>query len=811
MKQRELGSPFGRLLRQYRLAAGLTQEALAERARVSAQGVSALERGLRSTPQRETLELLADALDLGPQDRAALAASAARPSQPRAPRTSRPADTGRGALPVTFTSLHGREDEITGLVAALPEQRLITLSGTGGVGKTRIAIEAARIAADKFADGVAFVELGAIGEGALVAHRTAEAIGAPLDASHLPDAIVAALRSRHLLLILDTCEHVLASVAELVEAILERTEHVHVLLTSRQAAGIAGEVVRRVVSLGETHAVALFATRARAASDAFRLTDDNASQVVEICRRLDGIPLAIELVAPMVTMLSAAEIAGMLRNRLRVIVTPRGRTQKRQQTMEAVLNWSYELLDDRARTLFRRLGVFADGWSLERCRSVCNDETFPTWDVFDALGRLVAASLVVTEERDGVMHFRLLDSTRAYAAELLERSGELPTVYERLAEAVAADVVAARALWDAMDDRAWQRTLTADRETIRALMAHTAATGNAAHPCLRLLVAIPDPGLVFDRREIQRWYDQAANFATCVADVSLEAAYARGRATVYALGQAPAELVCSLARAAVDASRMVGDATGLLEALRLHGNALRRLGRLDASSIAFTEGLPLIDCARATAAKASFFSDWAKRDLRAGDVDKAVERLEQCLAIARPGCISYANALATLAECAFSMGNITMARSCVSRAAIAFRELNLGVYCAVACCNATAYAIADDDFSAAEVAVTEALEVLHEIGITYYVAVAIEHIAVIAALRGRDDVALPILGFTRTAVAAVTTAREPTEQHGYARAMAAIERRIGSEQLKRKLSDFSFVDERRALELAHLALQTETL
>ena len=783
-------------MRRYRLAAGLTQEALAERARVSVQGVSALERGLRTTPQRETLNLLADALALEPNDRAVFTSSILRVARPR---NRNPDAFAHGKLPAAFSSLHGRAQDIAEVASAVVDQRLTTLTGTGGIGKTRIAIEAARAAGSTFGDGVCFVELGAIREGRLVAHRTLQALGAPVDASDLVAAVVAALRARHTLIVFDTCEHVLGDVAELAAAILERASDVHMLVTSRQPIGIAGEIVRQVRSLPPDAAVELFAARALAANDAFRLTDANRADVETICRHVDALPLAIELVAPKTTMLSAAQIASMLRDRLPLL----------QTLLRAVFDWSFDLLDDRERILFRRLGLFADGWTLARCQAVCGDAALSAWDVVETLGRLVGKSLVVADERAGATAFRLLESTRAYAAEILERSGEANLLYERLATVLVVDVADLRSFWDDMDDGTWQRAITAERETIRAVMARPAANDDAAAVLLTLLVAIPDPGLVFERREIRRWYERASALAQCVSDLHLTAAYARGVATLSALDRAPVETICAHARAAVDASRAALAPSGMIEALRLYGNALRQAGRLDEAEAAFNEGWPLIDQAK-PAAKAAFLSDWAMRDLRAGAVDSAQARLERCLIMARPGGIIHANTLTTLGECAFLVDDVAAARSFSSRAIVAFRSLDLGMYLAVACCNAAAYAIADDDADAALEAVAEALDVLRGIGIAYYVAVALEHVAVLAALRDDDDTALPIFAFVQAALNAAGAEREQTEQRGYKRAMAHLAGRLGPARLSQRLADCAHVDERRALELAHLSLRMET-
>ena len=796
-------STFGQLLRQYRLAAGLSQEALAERARVSAQGVSALERGARRHPQRETLALLVSALALSADERAHLEVSAARASRPRAIRSAMHARDIPSQVPPALTSFHGREHDITALMEVVGRQRLVTLTGTGGVGKTRLATETARRIGENFEDGIGFVELGAIGEGHLVVHRTAEALGAPLESPALINAVIAFMRPRHMLLIFDTCEHLLDDVAELVATILNQTEHVHILATSRQALGIVGEVVRNVKSLTVESAVQLFETRARAANDAFELTDTNAESVAEICRRVDGIPLALELVAPLVTVISPHEITEFLTERFRLLSAPFGAALSRQKTMRAILDWSFDLLDERQRTLFRRLGAFADGWTLERCRQVCSDAPLSHDDVLEVLTALIAKSLVVVDSTGERQRFRLLESTRAYALERLEASGEMESTMHRMATALAAEVHRARHLWDTMENGAWQKALGAERESIRAAMAWWMSSHACQELGVALLVDIADPGLVFESDEIRRWYDYAADCVDRIANERLRAMLARCLAHVATLERGRVQTVCELAESAVRAARAAGDPALTGEAMRDLGTALRDADRLDDAEHAFTAAWDFTERHGSLAAKAALLSDWAMRDVSAGALEQARKRLHQCLRIARPGSIIHANTLATLAELAFSTGDINAARSFSMSANNGLRALNLRVYLGVGCCNTAAYAMASDDLAGAHDAVAEALEILQETGVPYYVTVALEHCAVLAALSGDIERACSILGYTQRQIEAAGRVREQTESLGHRRAIRLLEERLGNDHLADRFAQETQIDQTRSLELAY--------
>ena len=706
-------------------------------------------------------------------------------------------------IPAALTSFHGREQDVSALMEVVGRQRLVTLTGTGGVGKTRLAIETARRISGSFADGMSFVELGAIGEGHLVVHRTAEALGAPLESPALVNAVIAFMRPRHTLLIFDTCEHLLDDVAELAAMIVNQTEHVHILATSRQALGIVGEVVRNVKSLTIESAVQLFEARARAANDAFEPSDANAESIADICRRVDGIPLALELVAPLVAVISPREITEFLAERFRLLSAPPGATLPRQKTMRAILDWSFDLLDEQQRTLFRRLGAFADGWTLERCRSVCSDAPLSHVGVLEVLAALVAKSLVVVESTGERQRFRLLESTRAYALERLEASGEMESTMQRMATALAAEVHRVRYLWDTMENVAWQKALGAERESIRAVMTWWMSNTASQDIGVALLVDIADPGLVFESHEIRRWYDYAAGCMDRIDDGRLRAMLARCAAHMAAIDRKRIETVYALAESAVQTARTAGDPALTGEALRILGTALREADRLADAEQAFAEAWDLTERHGSLAAKAALLSDWAMRDLGAAELERARKRLHHCLRIARPGSIIHANTQATLAELAFSIGDIDAARFFSAHANSGLRALNLRVYLGVGCCNAAAYAMAGDDMAGAHAAIEEALEILQETGVPHYVTVALEHCGVLAALGGDTERACSIFGYTQHAIEGTGRTREQTESIGYHRAMRLLEDRLGSAELAQRFAHEVQIDQTRSLELAY--------
>src|SRR6516162_7785104 len=336
-------------------------------------------------------------------------------------------------LPVQLTSFVGRGAQMTDLEKLLVDNRLVTLTGAGGAGKTRLAVEiAARIAAE-FADGVWYVDLAPITHPDVVAFAVARAFGLPDQPGRSTmDTLLRFVRDRQMLVVLDNCEHLLDASAELVVALLGAAPGLTVLATSREPIGVAGEVSWRVPSLSLAHeAIELFVDRARRARPDFVVEHDNAPAVGEICRRLDGIPLAIELAAARVRALSVAEILEGLHDRFRLLTGGARTAVLRQQTLRASVDWSHALLTEPERVVFRRLAVFLGGFDLDAAQAVGGSGAVERYQVLDQLTLLVDKSIVVAENTEGRMRYRLLETVRQYALEKLGESGEADAVRAR--------------------------------------------------------------------------------------------------------------------------------------------------------------------------------------------------------------------------------------------------------------------------------------------------------------------------------------------------------------------------------------------
>ena len=336
-------------------------------------------------------------------------------------------------LPAQFTSFVGRSSELARVRELLADNRLVTVTGAGGAGKTRLAVQVAGQLAGEFSGGVWYVDLAPITDPELVPTTAARALGLPDQPGRSTmDTLTRFIADRQMLVVLDNCEHLLDACAALMVALLEACPELTLLVTSREPIGVAGEVSWRVPSLSLTdEAVELFTDRARRARSDFEISDDNAAVMAEICQRLDGLPLAIELAAARVRALSLTEILDSLHDRFRLLTGGARTAVRRQQTLRASVDWSHALLTEPERVLFRRLAVFLGGFDLEAVRAIAGGGEVERYQVLDQLTLLVDKSLVVAENASGRTRYRLLETVRQYALEKLGESGEADAVRAR--------------------------------------------------------------------------------------------------------------------------------------------------------------------------------------------------------------------------------------------------------------------------------------------------------------------------------------------------------------------------------------------
>jgi predicted ATPase/DNA-binding CsgD family transcriptional regulator len=387
-------------------------------------------------------------------------------------------------LPSEVSSFIGRSAELDDIRRRLGSTRLLTLLGPGGIGKTRLALRVAEIEAGNYPDGVLLVELAALVDHHLVPQVVSDALATePRAANPSSTDLVEQLRGRSLLLVLDNCEHVLDGVSALLDALLRACPGLRVLATSRQSLGVAGEAAWRVPSLPLPHpeegsterlarndAAALFIERAAATSPTFKLTERNVRAIAQICVRLDGLPLALELAAARVRVLSPEQIAERLDDHFRLLTGGARTAPARQQTLRGALDWSFGLLSAHERTVFGRLAVFAGGWTLESAEIVCSDKTIARDLVLDLIDQLVDKSLVTAEVDATEVRYGYLQPVHAYALGVLRGSGESDNVRLQHVHAVTALVRETGVAWERDHQPTWIDRLQRELDNIRSAL-----------------------------------------------------------------------------------------------------------------------------------------------------------------------------------------------------------------------------------------------------------------------------------------------------------------------------------------------------
>jgi predicted ATPase len=415
-----------------------------------------------------------------------------------------PLEAFTGNLPVQLSSFVGRADELAGLAAAVRASPLVTVTGPGGVGKTRLAVHAAADQLPSFRDGAWLCELAPAQDAETMTQAVLAALRArPRVGLSTAGSIVEFLRTRTaLLLVLDNCEHLAAAAAALAADILRGCPGVRILATSQQPLSVGGEQVfgLRPLSLpppdaglataAASEAVSLFAQRAAAARSDFCLSPSNVAAVGEICRRLDGIPLAIELAAARVAALRPAEIAGLLDERFQLLTRGRADAASRQQTLQATVEWSYTLLGQNERRVFDRFGVFPASFDTAAAADIAGADGLQRWDVLDSLTSLVGKSMVAEEEGPGqTSRYRLLETMRIYAVQQLATAGEQDRLRHRHAEYYAALAERAGMELAGPAQLEWQPRIRAERDNLQAAITWALTSGGQARPLAFRIVA----------------------------------------------------------------------------------------------------------------------------------------------------------------------------------------------------------------------------------------------------------------------------------------------------------------------------------
>jgi predicted ATPase/class 3 adenylate cyclase len=508
-------------------------------------------------------------------------------------------------LPRQPTSFVGRDEELAELKALLAKSQVVTIMGTGGVGKTRAALQIGADLLDGSGDGVWFVDLARVSGPEYVVPEIASVFNLQPQQGRSPlDQMLLYLRRKRLLLILDNCEHVVAEASKVVVAILRDCAQVKVIATSREALNVHGEQVYRMPSLSvplpneqpcaegamRYSAVALFVARASAADAQFVFDDNKAASVISICRRLDGIALAIELAAARVIILNVNQLSQHLEDGFSLLTGGDRTALPRQQTMRATIEWSYELLSDEEKTLFCRLSIFHGGWMLEAAAAVCSDKTLDEFAILEKLSSLASKSLVVVEINAESQRYRLLESLRQYALEALQRRGEFDILARRHAEYFSQYGRQLGATYNSMPELVWHAQIEAELDNIRAALDWS--LGQRNNPMLG--AALAESLWVFwagrNVREGKRWMEAAQSAVDLAANPALNVAIGLAMIRIMASVTSRKERVPATERVLTTA-RALGDEKLLARAILYHGEALVTQNRLDEAEPFLMEAL----------------------------------------------------------------------------------------------------------------------------------------------------------------------------------------------------------------------------
>ena len=820
---------FGTLLRQYRLAAGLSQEALAERARISVNGVSALERGYRRTPQHETLALLAGALELDGEQRREFEGAAIRsgPLRRATSVTVGPWPSTPGSnLPLALKSFVGREAELDAIASLVRDHRLVTIAGAGGLGKTQTALQVGRVMGNADDGAVCLVALAPIAHQSLVVPAIASTLGVQeVPNRPLLETVLAYLKNKTLLLILDNCEHVIDQAAIVAEALLVACPRVRILATSRESLRAAGEHSYRLPPLGVPSAkaarhlnatdaaaygaIVLFNDRARAADHRFVLTDENAPIVAELCRRLDGIPLAIELASARVNQSSLETLTEKLDDRFRILTVGERTARPQQQTMRATIDWSYDLLTPPEQRVFERLSVFAGGCTLDTATVVCGDEDTPDADVFDLLSSLVDKSLLVLDLGGSEPRYRLLESFRQYAREKLKMLGEENVVARR--HAVAYLALAQRlehARYD-MEDI----FLVLAREELDNWRAALAWALDGSGDILlgqRLIGELHALWRNVAPVEGRSWVGRALELADARTPPGVLGKLSHAGAAI-ASAFSEYEVVLASSRAAIEHYRCVGDSHGIALAQCNEASALLEIGRAAEAHLVLEQALPVARSEGNRWLTGSLLSICAAIAMEAGDLDAARRYVAEALEAEGGSKLNVGWFMITLLGIESRAGNAELAFRYSADALEAFRVFNhaRGIVCALNFMSEQLVLLGR--YGEAATSAREAFSMAREHHFDALGANALQHLAAIEAVRSQGAAepgdasrvrAARILGFVDARLRGIMGSgrRDRDQQPEYDRILAVLHGALGADAVEKLMAGGAAMTEDEAIE-----------
>lgn len=700
-------------------------------------------------------------------------------------------------LPAPLTSFIGREREVGEVRQGLARDRILTLTGPSGSGKTRLALQAAAEVIDTFPDGVFFIALATITDPGLVPSTIAQCLGvAETPGRTILDNLKDHLRDKSLLLLLDNFEQVITA-APIIADLLVACLHLKVLVTSREALHISGEreipvppldvpdlnQMPSLEAISQYAAVELFVQRANAVKPDFRMTDETAPAVAEICFRLDGLPLAIELAAARIKLLPPQAILARLGSRLDFLTGGARDLPERQKTLRNAIAWSYDLLDENEKTLFRQLSVFAGGCTVEAVEAVAGDN--PSGDVLDRLGSLLDKSLLQeVESGNGEPRFVMLETLREFGREQLRASGEQEAVQRRHASYFLALAEQAAARLESTGQVEWMNRMEQEHNNLRAALEWSKTAAGAGDICLRLAGAL---GLFWEvRGHFSEGRERLASLLLTEPAQGSTPGRARllARAAELAYRQSDFAATTAYAAGSLDIFRELGDRQGSASALIKLGNAAAEFGDYAAASRHLEEALniwrELGD--QHGIARALISYGWAA--LRSGDYPLAEERLAEALGISRRlgDTRSTGFELAGLGEVALRQGETTRATRLVEESLELRRKLGNKWGVGVSLGILGWIAIHEGNWDHAIARLSESLEIRQEIGDRSGSAWCLERLADVEMRRGRAEKAVRLLGAAAALRASVRAVVDPVDLPEYEGRIMALREELGEER-----------------------------
>jgi predicted ATPase/class 3 adenylate cyclase len=718
-------------------------------------------------------------------------------------------------LPAQRTTLVGREHDIAEVRELLRRHRLVTLVGSGGVGKTRVALQVGADLLDQYPDGAWFVDFSPITDSELVSSVVAQVLGMQQQQGRRVDeSIPPWLKRKKLLLIFDNCEHLLEAIAALVAPILDMAHDVRILNTSRQALAVTGEAVHRLPSLAVPSAgaalgveearkyggISLFVDRATLADSHFVLTDDNAPIVADICRRLDGIPLAIELAAARVKVLSIPNLAHRLDERFKILTGGSRDVLPRQKTLSALIDWSYDLLNRQEQTLFNRVGIFAGGFSLDAAMAVCGGDGLDEIDLLDLLSSLTDKSLVVADTSGEQERYSLLESTRAYALEKLSASGERDTLARRHAEYFRNQAEAADECYGTGSIYAWMAQVETDLDNYRAALEWALTQGK--DPVLGGAIA----GALG-----QKWFNGGLT-----AEGSYWIVPALERINESEAPQVVARLLLAFsnlssgkrkyetAERSLQLYQALGDGRLAARARFALAYGLYQMGRMEEAE---EENACALTAAREWGDKpnaAHGLNLQASIGVERGDLRGGCDLFAQALAIfeAFGSELGIALVQINMAETEFAEGRPEDALHWGSKALETQLRGKNEINIAISYANIAAYRIALGNLAGARESAREGLRRARQAGTEIYVAIALQHLALILSLTDDSRRAAQLLGYVDAQYKVLGVERETTEKWGYDKLMATLREKLSDAEIEKLAAEGATWSEDQAVEEA---------